>query len=100
LITSLTQLAPEVIEALMEMLMSRLNRAAAQQHIPAAAAPDEVMWQARDSDRSHSPGDSSHRGWHERHTPTATTPGGATWQVSDTAWSYSSGDGGNWGWHT
>jgi hypothetical protein len=99
LITSLTQLAPEVIEALMEMLMSRLHRAAAQQHTPAATAPDEAMWQARDSDWSYSPGDSSHRGWHEQPTPPATTLDGATWQVRDTAWSYSSGDGSHWGWH-
>ena len=59
-ITSLAQLAPEVIEALMEMLMSRLHRAAAQQPTPTAAAPDEATWQVKDSSWSNSSGDSSY----------------------------------------
>jgi len=98
LITSLAQLAPEVIDALMEMLMSRLHGAAAQQLTPTAATPDEATWQVRDSDWSYSPGDSSHRGWHAQPTHTATTPDEATWQARNSAWSYGPGDSSHRGW--
>ena len=60
LITSLTQLAPEVIEALMEMLMSRLNRAAAQQPTPTAAAPNDANQLVGEASRSNSSGDSGY----------------------------------------
>ena len=64
MITSLAQLAPEVIEALLEMLMSRLQRAAALQPTPTAPAHDEATWQVRGSGWSYSPGDNSHWEWH------------------------------------
>ena len=59
-ITSLAQLAPEVIEALMEMLMSRLNRAAAQQPTPTAAAPNDANQLVGEASRSNSSGDSGY----------------------------------------
>ena len=65
-ITSLAQLAPEVIDALMEMLMSELHGAAAQQHTPTATAPDEATQPVRDSSWSNSSGDSGYYvpSWH------------------------------------
>jgi hypothetical protein len=59
-ITSLAQLAPEVIEALMEMLMSRLHGAAAQQPTPTAAAPNDANQLVGEASRSNSSGDSGY----------------------------------------
>ena len=64
MITSLTQLAPEVIEALMQMLTSRLRGAAALQPTPTATAPDEATQLVRDPGWSYSSGEGSYWAWH------------------------------------
>ena len=60
MITSLAQLAPEVIDDLMEMLMSRLHRAAARQLTPTATAPDDANQLVREASWSNSSGDSGY----------------------------------------
>jgi hypothetical protein len=63
LITSLAQLAPEVVDALMEMLMSRLHArttATATVNDPATDAASDTSMTRRDSSWSNGSGDSGY----------------------------------------